>query len=177
MKNVLKVVLLIAVALFSYSASVFSQGVQSTSVIKAKLMARNGAIMVDVREPSEIKALAYDVEGIKTIPLGQLKERMGEIPKDKEIILACRSGKRSMRAAKMLVANGYKNVYNMNGGIIAWSNKGLETLKNGEKKVTKSCCSKGSKKACTGKTSTEAPAKKACCASKDSKKSCTGKKH
>ena len=177
MKNTFKVLLLLAVTLFSYSANIFSQEVQTTSVIKAKLMARNGAVMIDVREPSEIKALAYDVEGIKTIPLGQIKERMGEIPKDKEIILACRSGNRSMRAAKMLVANGYKNVYNMDGGINAWSQKGLETIKDGQKKATKSCCSKGSKKACTGKKATEKPAKKACCASKNSGKSCSEKKH
>jgi len=137
------------VLLFTFLASAMvGQTVQTVEPSGVEKMVKNGAIFVDVREPSELKELAYNVEGAKNIPLSQFRERMGEMPKDKKIILACRSGARSMRAAKMLIANGYTHVYNMNGGIIAWQQQGQPVLKNGEKpKVKKaSCCSKKAKK-------------------------------
>jgi adenylyltransferase/sulfurtransferase len=75
-------------------------------------------VLVDVREQSE-----YDIcriQGARLIPLAQLSERVGEIPKDREVILHCRSGMRSARAAHFLRGRGYGNVHNLEGGILAW---------------------------------------------------------
>jgi adenylyltransferase/sulfurtransferase len=75
-------------------------------------------VLVDVREQSE-----YDIcriQGAQLIPLAQLSERVGEIPKDREVILHCRSGMRSARAAHFLRGRGYGNVHNLEGGILAW---------------------------------------------------------
>jgi rhodanese-related sulfurtransferase len=87
-----------------------------------------GAIMVDVRENDEVEELAYDVKGLIHIPLSELEERFNEVPKDKNIIMACRSGARSMRATGFLMNQGYKTVSNMQSGIIGWSEKGFPVI-------------------------------------------------
>lgn len=72
--------------------------------------------LLDVREPNEY---AEDhLQGL-LIPLGQLHERVGEIPTEKTIIVHCRSGQRSARAVQQLLGLGYKDVYNLTGGILA----------------------------------------------------------
>jgi adenylyltransferase/sulfurtransferase len=75
-------------------------------------------VLVDVREPSE-----YDIcriPGAQLIPLGQLNERYLEIPNGREVIVHCRSGMRSARAAHFLKNRGYSNVHNLEGGVLAW---------------------------------------------------------
>jgi adenylyltransferase/sulfurtransferase len=75
-------------------------------------------VLLDVREPSEHDICR--IPGAQLIPLGQLNERYGEIPKGREIIVHCRSGARSARAAHFLKNRGYENVHNLDGGILAW---------------------------------------------------------
>lgn len=80
------------------------------------------ALLVDVRRQSE-----YDrghIPGVRLIPLGELESRYQEIPKDTTVILTCRSGRRSDRAAKFLREQGYDDVHNMIGGILAWEKAG-----------------------------------------------------
>lgn len=88
---------------------------------------KNGALLVDVREKDEVALLAYDVPNILNIPLSEFEERFHEIPKDKEVVIVCRSGGRSLRAAGFLVNHGYTNVVNMEHGIIRWATKGFST--------------------------------------------------
>lgn len=88
---------------------------------------KNGALLVDVREKEEVAELAYDVPNIMTIPLSEFEERFHEIPKDKEVVLVCRSGGRSLRAAGFLVNHGYTQVVNMKHGMIRWAQKGFPT--------------------------------------------------
>ncbi|MBD3636253.1 MAG: rhodanese-like domain-containing protein [Crocinitomicaceae bacterium] len=78
-----------------------------------------GAVFVDVREPYELDEVAYGVEYIH-IPLGEIQVRLDEFPRDKDIIVGCRSGKRSMNACMFLKMQGYENVRNLEGGIIGW---------------------------------------------------------
>lgn len=87
----------------------------------------NGYLLIDVRENHEVEEAAYDVANAIHIPLGDLQERVNEIPKDKELIMACRSGARSMRAAQFLVAEGYNTVLNLQSGILGWIEHGLAT--------------------------------------------------
>ena len=86
----------------------------------------NGSVFVDVREPYERDEVAYGVEHLH-IPLGEIQERIEEFPKDKNIIVGCRSGKRSMNACMFLKMQGYENVQNLEGGIIGWVENGCPT--------------------------------------------------
>lgn len=75
-------------------------------------------MLLDVREQFE-----YQISNLNgtLIPLQQLKDRLDELDKDKEIIVMCRSGSRSMDACHTLQENGFKNVVNLKGGVNAWA--------------------------------------------------------
>ena len=88
---------------------------------------KRGALLVDVREKEEEEQLAYDVPNIINIPLSEFEDRFNEIPKDKEVVVVCKSGGRSLRAAGFLVNHGYTNVVNMEHGMIRWATKGFPT--------------------------------------------------
>ena len=75
--------------------------------------------LLDVREPHEYDAAK--IKGSVLIPLGQLPERVSEIPKDCPIVVHCRLGGRSAKAVEYLLAQGYTDVRNLTGGIQAWS--------------------------------------------------------
>lgn len=103
---------------------------------------KNGALLVDVREKDEVTELAYDVPNIINIPLSEFEERFNEVPKDKDVVVVCKGGGRSLRAAGFLVNHGYTNVVNMQHGIARWVQKGFPT-KGNTTSVTEndSCCS------------------------------------
>jgi len=88
---------------------------------------KRGALLVDVREKEEVEQLAYDVPNIINIPLSVFEDRFNEIPKDKEVVVVCKGGGRSLRAAGFLVNHGYTNVVNMEHGMIRWATKGFPT--------------------------------------------------
>lgn len=83
--------------------------------------------ILDVRTPEEFKE-GY-IEGAILIPLAELESRLYEIPKDKPIIVYCRSGRRSASAEDILVKNGFREVYNMKGGITAWISNNYPVVK------------------------------------------------
>jgi len=89
--------------------------------------AKEGAFLVDVRTKFEVEKASFDVPNYINIPLDELENRLSEIPKDKEIVMVCRVGDRSLRTTYFLMNAGYKNVYNMSGGIIKWVNKNFPT--------------------------------------------------
>lgn len=60
---------------------------------------KNGAVLVDVREGDEVEQLAFDVPVIVNIPLSEFENRYKELPKDKDLVIVCHSGVRSLRAA------------------------------------------------------------------------------
>ncbi|MFO7664094.1 MAG: rhodanese-like domain-containing protein [Chloroflexota bacterium] len=80
--------------------------------------------LIDVREPYEYEA--GHIPGITLIPMGDVASRLNEIPTDKEVIITCRSGNRSGQVADYLRAQGFTNVHNMEGGILAWEAAGFE---------------------------------------------------
>ncbi len=89
---------------------------------------KNGALLVDVREADELAELAFDVPNIMHIPLSEFEERFTEIPKDKDVVMVCHVGGRSLRAAGFLVNHGYEKVVNMQHGIVRWVQKGFPTI-------------------------------------------------
>lgn len=80
---------------------------------------QDGAVYIDVREQYEFDD-AY-IEGFTNFPLSTLEETYTQLPKDKEIIIICRSGNRSMQAGTLLQENGFENVTNVQGAMLDWS--------------------------------------------------------
>jgi len=95
--------------------------VQLTALeVSEKLQREPGTVvLLDVREPFE-RALAV-IEPSMHIPLGEVPERAAEIPKDREVIVYCHTGSRSMMVAGFLSTRGWKTLANLAGGIDAWS--------------------------------------------------------
>jgi adenylyltransferase/sulfurtransferase len=80
---------------------------------------RDQVFLVDVRESHE-REIAV-IPGARHIPLREVQKRIGEFPRDARIVLHCRSGVRSAKAAKILLDAGYEKVQSLTGGILAWS--------------------------------------------------------
>jgi rhodanese-related sulfurtransferase len=91
------------------------------SVDEAYQMYQNGAFVVDVRTQEEWDE--YHAPNSTLIPLDQLQARLSEVPKDKEIIVVCRSGNRSQEGRDILLSAGY-NATCMTGGLKEWYAKG-----------------------------------------------------
>ena len=90
----------------------------------ASIKDREDVIVLDVREQWE-----YDeghIPGVTLIPLGEVANRLAEIPTDKEVIVTCRSGNRSSQITDFLRQQGFDNVHNMDGGILAWEAAGYD---------------------------------------------------
>jgi rhodanese-related sulfurtransferase len=76
-------------------------------------------VLLDVREPVELEMAA--VAGAVHIPMREVPARLAELDADKPLVVMCHSGGRSRRVAEYLAANGFATVFNLNGGIDAWS--------------------------------------------------------
>jgi rhodanese-related sulfurtransferase len=139
--------------------------IKNATAQEAKQLLSDGAILVDVRESDEVTDLAYNVEGMMNVPLSRLEDMMSELPKDKKLVIACRSGSRSMRAIKILQDNGYENLANLSGGIQSWQANGYEVVIDGIVPTTKTCGSKQKKEG------------KGCCSNKGKSKSSCGTKN
>jgi adenylyltransferase/sulfurtransferase len=87
--------------------------------VKAKLDRGDKFTLLDVREPHEW-AICH-IPGATLIPLGEVAKRLGELDKNAEYVMQCKSGKRSAQAMDILKQNGFAKVRNMRGGILAWS--------------------------------------------------------
>jgi len=86
--------------------------------------------VLDVRAPEEF--VTGHVPGAVNIPHDQVGARLAEVPKDKDVVLYCRSGRRAGMAAEVLAANGYTRLSHLEGDIMAWVEKGrpVETPKD-----------------------------------------------
>lgn len=86
--------------------------------LKRRIDAGEDVFILDVREPYEYQIAQI---GGKLIPQNDVPQRLAEIPRDREIVVQCRSGARSQRIAELLKQSGYTEVVNLAGGILAWS--------------------------------------------------------
>lgn len=116
-----------------------------------------GALLVDVRERAEVARTAFDVPAIVNIPLSELEQRWSELPKDRELVMVCQGGGRSLKATYFMQYHGYTRVSNMEGGILKWMRKDFPVI--GERfeapsAVVSSCC---------GGNAAPEPAAGACC--------------
>ena len=85
--------------------------------------------VLDVRSPEEYAS--GHVPGAVNIPYDQIASRMAEVPKDKDVVLYCKSGRRAGIAAEVLAGQGYTRLQHLEGDIVAWVDKGrpVETPK------------------------------------------------
>jgi adenylyltransferase/sulfurtransferase len=92
----------------------------SVQELKQRLDAGEDLFILDVREPYE-----YQIANIggKLIPQGEVPKRLAEVDRNREIIVQCRSGGRSQHIAEFLAKQGYPNVKNLAGGILAWADQ------------------------------------------------------
>lgn len=84
-----------------------------------------GALLVDVRELSEVAQAAFDVPGVLLLPLSELQERHGELPRDRMLVLASQGDERSLKATYFLIYQGFTQVAHMQGGLEKWARKGF----------------------------------------------------
>jgi rhodanese-related sulfurtransferase len=96
-------------------------GVQSVTPaeLKRRLDAGEAIVLLDVREPEEL-ALAH-LEAAKSIPLGDLETRVGELDPEQAIVCICHHGIRSAHAAQFLKRHGFREVGNLSGGVDRWA--------------------------------------------------------
>ena len=103
-------------------ATTVSHATEITAVeLKARLDRGDKLTIIDVREPNEYQI--NRIAGSTLIPLGEVPRRYAEINQDDELIMQCKSGARSARAADFLRSVGFKKVLNLKGGILEWIDK------------------------------------------------------
>jgi rhodanese-related sulfurtransferase len=107
-----------------------SQGIIQISAPQVYEIISNGEnyYVIDVRTKEEYAQ--GHLGGAVLVPVDEIKNRLTEIPKDKPVIVYCKSGVRSMQAAGILVSNGFKAVYSMTGGIEEWQKEGYPVVKD-----------------------------------------------
>ena len=89
--------------------------------LKNKFDNNEDFMLLDVRNIQEV--LFSKINGSIHIPMNEIMNRINELDSNKEIIIQCKSGKRSARVCEYLMTQNYKNVKNLIGGIIAWSDE------------------------------------------------------
>jgi rhodanese-related sulfurtransferase len=92
------------------------------SVSEAAQLQTEGAFILDVREPDEWTQ--GHIAGATLIPLGELPNRLSELPEGEKIVVVCRSGNRSAQGRDILLNSGFTQVTSMAGGMNAWQSQG-----------------------------------------------------
>jgi rhodanese-related sulfurtransferase len=102
--------------------------VQEMSVeeLKARLERGDDLKLLDIR--SEAEVLQGVLPKSEHLPMHLIPLRAQELPRDKDVVLYCRSGARSFHACAFLMQQGFRNVVNLRGGIIDWARQGYEIL-------------------------------------------------
>jgi rhodanese-related sulfurtransferase len=82
---------------------------------------RAAPLVLDVREPWEHDVC--HIEGAQLLPMQEIPARAGELPQDRDIVVMCHHGMRSLQVANYLKSAGVSRVYNLSGGIAAWADQ------------------------------------------------------
>lgn len=80
--------------------------------------------VIDIRQPAELNSGI--IPGAEALPMHIIPLRMDELNREEKLIMVCRSGARSAQACMFLQQQGYENVFNLRGGMMAWAGSGLE---------------------------------------------------
>jgi rhodanese-related sulfurtransferase len=90
----------------------------SPQALRTRLSASDAPLVLDVREDWERDIVR--LPGTRDIPMGQITTRLAELPREREIVVLCRSGGRSLQVAQYLGLQGFRAA-NLTGGILAWA--------------------------------------------------------
>jgi len=104
-----------------------------------KLLQNSEAFLLDVREQEELDIICFDVPKLIHIPISTIVEGYKQLSKDILIVVASNSGTRGTKIANLLLYQGYKQVANLDGGIVAWNKQKLDVLINGMKPSSGGC--------------------------------------
>ena len=85
----------------------------------AAISALDGVRRIDVREPHEFDGELGHLPGAELVPLGTIENACEGWPREQPLLLICRSGNRSMKAAEKLAQRGFRRLYNLAGGMLA----------------------------------------------------------
>jgi len=119
LNTVINVVLIGIVILFLAKRIMPAKGIKhiSTEELKTQLNKKDKQY-IDVRTQEEYSG--KKINGFKNIPLHELRPRLNELSKEKEVIVICQSGMRSSKASAVLKKQGFTNITNVHGGMSAW---------------------------------------------------------
>lgn len=92
--------------------------------LKARLDASENILLVDIRTPEEVARGV--IPAAIHLPMHLLPLRQAELPRDRDLVIYCRSGARSYHACQFLAGQGFGNAINLRGGIIDWERQGFE---------------------------------------------------
>ncbi len=95
--------------------------VKQHPVVDYEALLGDNTIVIDVREADEVAE--GTLPGAIHIPLGEIPTRIGELDPTKTFLMLCRSGGRSGKASEFLVENGFSDVVNLAGGMLAWADR------------------------------------------------------
>lgn len=96
----------------------------------SKMIENKNALLIDVRSPAETKVARLENAAEIDYYNESFQEKLLQLPKDKILLLYCRSGNRSGKAAAFLESKGYPRLVNLAGGINAWQKAGLPVTSN-----------------------------------------------
>jgi phage shock protein E len=130
-KIVKKVLAIMAGLLLLTGCSTSASGVTNMNVSEfSKKITEAGVVTVDVRTPGEF--MTGHIQGAQNIDFesGNFENEISALDKDGTYAVYCRSGNRSGQAVAIMHDAGFHNVYNLNGGIIDWTNSGMMLVNN-----------------------------------------------
>jgi rhodanese-related sulfurtransferase len=120
----MKKIVLVLLMIVAMVTQVWSAEKNILSREAKSLMEKNEKIyLLDVRTPQEYSQ--GRLAGSVLIPIGEFERRIGEVPKNRTIVVYCAVGSRSKSAASLLAQRGFKDVYNMTDGIVGWYRNGF----------------------------------------------------
>ncbi|HSW33227.1 MAG TPA: rhodanese-like domain-containing protein [Steroidobacteraceae bacterium] len=96
--------------------------VSQEALLERQQNGKESTYVLDVRSPEEYAS--GHVPGAVNIPYDQMASRIAEVPKDKDVVLYCRTGRRAGIAAEVLAGQGYTRLQHLEGDIVAWVEKG-----------------------------------------------------
>ncbi len=124
----MKRLLLTVVMVIVVAAAALAAPYRNIGSIQAKALLDKGKVfLLDVRTSQEYQQA--HLAGAVLIPINELERRIGEIPRDKPVLVYCAVGSRSNLVAGFLAEKGYREVYNMSDGIVGWYRNGLPILR------------------------------------------------
>jgi sulfur-carrier protein adenylyltransferase/sulfurtransferase len=94
--------------------------------LKTRLDDGEDIMVIDVREDWELEM--SKLEGVVHIPMSDIPDSVSQLPKDKPVVIICRTGSRSTNVVKWLETQGFSNMLNLDGGINRWADDVDETL-------------------------------------------------